>query len=88
MNPELYERYLAKKAKKLGITVGGLKALGTSSPVSEWSVGSSDAGQAISLGRRRPRRRTLQSGFDRCDKADQRACGGAGDYPLQSGGLL
>ena len=26
MNPELYERYLAKKAKKLGITVEELKA--------------------------------------------------------------
>ena len=35
MNPELYERYLAKKAKKLGITVEELKAQGTSSPVSE-----------------------------------------------------
>ncbi len=35
MNPELYERYLAKKAKKLGISVEELKAQGTSSPVSE-----------------------------------------------------
>ena len=35
MNPELYERYLAKKAKKLGITVEELKAQGTSSPVTE-----------------------------------------------------
>ena len=35
MNPELYERYLAKKAKKLGISVDELKAQGTSSPVSE-----------------------------------------------------
>ena len=35
MNPELYERYLAKKAKKLGITVEELKAQGTSSPVKE-----------------------------------------------------
>ena len=26
MNPELYERYLAKKAKKLGISVEELKA--------------------------------------------------------------
>ena len=34
MNPELYERYLAKKAKKLGITVEELKE-GTSSPVKE-----------------------------------------------------
>lgn len=33
MNPELYERYLAKKAKKLGISVEELKAQ-TSSPVS------------------------------------------------------
>lgn len=33
MNPELYERYLAKKAKKLGISVEELKAQGTSSPV-------------------------------------------------------
>ena len=38
MNPELYERYLAKKAKKLGITVEELKAQGTSSPVSEEPV--------------------------------------------------
>lgn len=37
MNPELYERYLAKKAKKLGISVEELKAQGTSSPVSESS---------------------------------------------------
>lgn len=29
MNPELYERYLAKKAKKLGISVEELKAQGT-----------------------------------------------------------
>lgn len=35
MNPELYERYLAKKAKKLGISVEELKAQGTSSPVKE-----------------------------------------------------
>lgn len=33
MNPELYERYLAKKAKKLGISVEELKAQGAS-PVS------------------------------------------------------
>ena len=38
MNPELYERYLAKKAKKLGISVEELKAQGTSSPVKEESV--------------------------------------------------
>ncbi len=31
MNPDLYERYLAKKAKKLGISVEELKARGTSS---------------------------------------------------------
>ncbi len=37
MNPELYERYLAKKAKKLGISVEELKAQGTSSPVKESS---------------------------------------------------
>ena len=41
MNPELYERYLAKKAKKLGISVDELKAQGTSSPVSENSASSS-----------------------------------------------
>ena len=35
MNPELYERYLAKKAKKLGISVEELKAQGTASPVKE-----------------------------------------------------
>lgn len=35
MNPELYERYLAKKAKKLGISVEELKARGSVSPVSE-----------------------------------------------------
>lgn len=35
MNPELYERYLAKKAKKLGISVEELKAQGTSSPIKE-----------------------------------------------------
>lgn len=35
MNPKLYERYLAKKAKKLGISVEELKAQGTSSPVKE-----------------------------------------------------
>ena len=35
MNPELYERYLAKKAKKLGISVEELKAQGSPSPVSE-----------------------------------------------------
>lgn len=35
MNPELYERYLAKKAKKLGISVEELKAHGSPSPVSE-----------------------------------------------------
>lgn len=45
MNPELYERYLAKKAKKLGITVEELKAQGTSSPVSEPSVTSSNTEQ-------------------------------------------
>ena len=38
MNPELYERYLAKKAKKLGISVEELKAQGTSSPVKEESA--------------------------------------------------
>ena len=48
MNPELYERYLAKKAKKLGITVEELKAQGTSSPVSEPSVTSSNTEQTIS----------------------------------------
>ena len=37
MNPELYERYLAKKAKKLGITVEELKSQGTPSPVVESS---------------------------------------------------
>ena len=35
MNPELYERYLAKKAKKLGISVEELKSQSTSSPVKE-----------------------------------------------------
>ncbi len=35
MNPELYERYLAKKAKKLGISVEELKAQGNASPVTE-----------------------------------------------------
>lgn len=48
MNPELYERYLAKKAKKLGITVEELKAQGTSSPVFESSVTSSNTEQTIS----------------------------------------
>ena len=48
MNPELYERYLAKKAKKLGITVEELKAQGTSSPVSEPSSATSSASQATS----------------------------------------
>ncbi len=48
MNPELYERYLTKKAKKLGITVEELKAQGTSSPVSEQSVTSSNTEQTIS----------------------------------------
>ena len=48
MNPELYERYLAKKAKKLGITVEELKAQGTSSPVSESYVTSSNTEQTIS----------------------------------------
>lgn len=37
MNPELYERYLAKKAKKLGISVEELKAQGTS-PISQSST--------------------------------------------------
>ena len=35
MNPELYERYLAKKAKKMGISVEELKSRGTSSPTQE-----------------------------------------------------
>jgi shikimate dehydrogenase len=35
MNPELYERYLAKKAKKLGISVEELKAQGASPIASE-----------------------------------------------------
>lgn len=35
MNPELMERFLAKKAKKLGISVEELKAQGTPSPVAE-----------------------------------------------------
>ena len=35
MNPELYERYLAKKAKKLGISVEELKAQGNASLVTE-----------------------------------------------------
>lgn len=48
MNPELYERYLAKKAKKLGITVEELKAQGTSSPVSEPSATFSNTEQTIS----------------------------------------
>ena len=30
MNPDLYERYLAKKAKKLGISVDELKAQNSS----------------------------------------------------------
>ena len=37
MNPDLYERYLKKKAKKLGISVEELKAKGTSPQVSEQS---------------------------------------------------
>lgn len=45
MNPELYERYLAKKAKKLGISVEELKAQGTSSPVKETATTSTS--QAI-----------------------------------------
>lgn len=48
MNPELYERYLAKKAKKLGITVEELKAQGTSSPVSESPTISNTPEQTIS----------------------------------------
>ena len=50
MNPELYERYLAKKAKKLGISVEELKAQGTTplvssttSAVETSSVASTDA---------------------------------------------
>lgn len=35
MNPELYERYMAKKAKKLGITVEELKAKNTSNSASQ-----------------------------------------------------
>lgn len=54
MNPELYERYLAKKAKKLGITVEELKAQGTSSPVSESSVTSSNTEQTISQESQQP----------------------------------
>lgn len=42
MNPELYERYLAKKAKKLGISVEELKAQGaspvSSAPIEEKTV--------------------------------------------------
>ncbi len=48
MNPELYERYLAKKAKKLGITVEELKAQGTSSPVSESPTTSNTSEQTVS----------------------------------------
>lgn len=48
MNPELYERYLAKKAKKLGITVEELKAQGTSSPVSESPTTSNKSEQTVS----------------------------------------
>ena len=47
MNPELYERYLAKKAKKLGISVEELKAQGTSSPVKETATTSTSTSQAI-----------------------------------------
>lgn len=54
MNPELYERYLVKKAKKLGITVEELKAQGTSSPVSESSVTSSNTEQTISQESQQP----------------------------------
>lgn len=54
MNPELYERYLAKKAKKLGITVEELKAQGTSSHVSESSVTSSNTEQTISQESQQP----------------------------------
>ena len=54
MNPELYERYFAKKAKKLGITVEELKAQGTSSPVSESSVTSSNTEQTISQESQQP----------------------------------
>ena len=46
MNPELYERYLAKKAKKLGISVEELKAQGTSSPVKETATTSTSTSQA------------------------------------------
>lgn len=49
MNPELYERYLAKKAKKLGITVEELKAQGTSSPVSEEPVVKSSQPQVAAV---------------------------------------
>lgn len=42
MNPELYERYLAKKAKKLGISIEELKAQGaspvSSAPIEEKTV--------------------------------------------------
>lgn len=48
MNPELYERYLAKKAKKLGITVEELKAQGSSSPVSESPTTSNTSEQTVS----------------------------------------
>lgn len=42
MNPELYERYLAKKAKKLGISVEELKKQGTSSPVKETATNTTE----------------------------------------------
>ena len=42
MNPELYERYLAKKAKKLGISVEELKTQGTSSPVKETATNTTE----------------------------------------------
>ena len=73
MNPELYERYLAKKAKKLGITVEELKAQGTSSPVSESSVTSSNTEQTISQ----------ESGTGRtsiCSTHDSRSIGIARKY--------
>lgn len=49
MNPELYERYLAKNAKKLGISVEELKAQGTS-PV----TGSTEQPQTVSQSAQQP----------------------------------
>ena len=60
MNPELYERYLAKKAKKLGISVEELKAQGTASPVKETETTQSySSASAIQTHENQPTQETI-----------------------------